>query len=310
MDRQKESVTQRASRLTASFREEYPFAPHVFGTPAGELHYVDEGAGDAPLLCVHGNPTWSFYFRRVVKAFAPMQRVIAVDHLGCGLSDKPQDWSYTLEGHVQNLEALVLALDLRNTTLVLHDWGGAIGMGLATRHPERIGRVILGNTAAFPSPDIPLRIAASRLPWIGPLLLRGFGAFSRAAITQAVERPLSPAAKRGLLAPYGNWHDRIAQWKFVKDIPMSAAHPSFATLDAIEAGLGLLVDKPMAIAWGLRDWCFTPAFLERWLVHFPAAEVLRVEDAGHYLLEDAPEEVLAFYRTFLEAHTRATRAPA
>jgi len=302
MDRPPESFTERASRLTASFRAEYPFAAHGFQSPAGWMNYVDEGVGDEPLVCVHGNPTWSFYFRRVVAELAPSHRVLAIDHLGCGLSDKPQDWSYSLEGHVQNLEALVLALDLTNITLVLHDWGGAIGMGFATRHPERVARIFLGNTAAFPSPHLPLRIAASRLPLLGPLLLRGFGAFSRAAITQAVERPLAPAAKRGLLAPYGSWHDRIAQWKFVKDIPMSPAHPSFATLAGIEAGLERLADKPLGVAWGMRDWCFTPAFLDTWLEHFPHAEVLRVPDAGHYLLEDAPEAVLAFLKHFLAAH--------
>jgi haloalkane dehalogenase len=295
-----ESFTERAEVTVAPFRELYPFAHHGFETPAGWLHYLDEGAGEAPLLCVHGNPTWSFYFRRVVLEFKPTHRVIAVDHLGCGLSDKPQDWRYDLEGHIDNLEALVLALDLTNITLVLHDWGGAIGMGLAVRQPERIGRILLHNTAAFPSPDLPLRIAASRWPVVGPLLLRGLGAFSRAAITQAVERPLAPAVKRGLLAPYGTWHDRIAQWKFVKDIPMSPAHPTFATLASVDAGLAQLADKPMAIAWGKRDWCFTPKYIPRWLERFPAAQLLEVEDAGHYLLEDDPEATLRFFREFLD----------
>lgn len=297
-----ESFTEAAEAIIAPFRELYPFTLHGFQSRAGWMNYVDEGAGDAPILCVHGNPTWSFYFRRVVQEFKGTHRVIAIDHLGCGLSEKPQGWRYDLEGHVDNLEALVLELDLTNITLCLHDWGGAIGMGLAVRQPDRIGRIMLHNTAAFPSPDLPLRIAASRWPLIGPLLLRGFGAFSRAATTQAVERPLSPAVKRGLLAPYGNWHDRIAQWKFVKDIPMTPAHPTYAMLDGIDRGLAGLREKPMAIAWGMRDWCFTPAYIPRWQERFPDAELLRVEDAGHYLLEDAPEATLDFFQGFLEAH--------
>lgn len=305
MESPPESFTQRASEIVGPFRELFPFQPHGFRAPNGWMHYVDEGPqgqDDAPLLCVHGNPTWSFYFRRVVQEFKQDHRVIAVDHLGCGLSDKPQDWGYRLVDHVDNLEALVLALDLSNITLVLHDWGGAIGMGLAVRQPDRIARIVLGNTAAFLSPEIPLRIAASRLPLLGPLLLRGLGAFSRAATSQAVERPLAPAVKRGLLAPYGNWHDRIAQWKFVKDIPMSPAHPTHKTLAAIDAGLTQLSGKPMAIAWGMRDWCFTPAYIQHWLERFPKAKLLEVEDAGHYLLEDEPDATLGFWRRFFEAH--------
>ena len=305
MEHPPESFTEAQEATIAPFRELYPFAQHGFQTGSGWMNYVDEGAGGAPILCVHGNPTWSFYFRKVVQEFKSSHRVIAVDHLGCGLSEKPQDWRYDLEGHVDNLEALVLELDLTNITLCLHDWGGAIGMGLSVRQPERIERTMLHNTAAFLSPDLPLRIAASRLPVLGPLLLRGLGAFSRAAVTQAVERPLAPAVKCGLLAPYGNWHDRIAQWMFVKDIPMTPAHPTYATLAAIDAGLAQLQDKPMAIAWGMRDWCFTPAYIERWLERFPAAELLKIEDAGHYLLEDDPTATLAFFRTFIEAHESA-----
>lgn len=201
------AVRESAARTRAKLGDAYPFESRWFRAPGGWLHYVDEGptspggSAAAPLLCVHGNPTWSFYFRSVVRGFRDTHRVLAVDHVGCGLSEKPQDWSYQLAGHVDNLEALVLELDLTNITLVLHDWGGAIGMGVATRHPERIGRILLGNTAAFFADRLPKRIAASRLPVLGPLLLRGFGAFSQAAVRMAVARPLDPVAKRGLLAP-------------------------------------------------------------------------------------------------------------
>ncbi len=280
---------------------EYPFESRWFQAPAGWLHYVDQGTGSAPMVCVHGNPTWSFYFRRVVESFSTTERVIAVDHLGCGLSEKPQDWSYRLADHVANLEALVLSLDLKNITLVLHDWGGAIGMGFATKHPERIGRIVLGNTAAFQSPRLPWRIAASRLPVLGPLLLRGLGAFSRAATTMAVERPLDPLAKRGLLAPYNSWRNRIAQWMFVKDIPMGPRHPSYAELVRIDKGLASLAQKPMAIVWGMHDWCFTPAYIPEWQARFPHASVYPVESANHYLLEDAPMEAIAIYQRFLRS---------
>ena len=132
-------------------------------------------------------------------------------------------------------------------------------------------------------------------------MLRGLGAFSRAAITQAVARPLDPLAKRGLLAPYRSWHDRIAQWMFVKDIPMKPTHPSWPELTRIDAELTKLADKPMAIVWGMQDWCFDPAYIPEWQQRFPNAQVFPIEAASHYLLEDAPLEALALYRRFLES---------
>lgn len=284
-----------ASRAVAGFREEYPFTPHLFAQPGGLQHYLDEGPEDAPpVLCVHGNPTWSFFYRRVVRALSPTRRVVVPDHLGCGLSEKPASWSYRLQDHIDNLERLVLSLDLERITLVVHDWGGAIGSGFAVRHPERIERLFVMNTAAFPADRIPLRIAACRIPLLGPLMVRGANAFAHAAVHMAVERPavMTPSVRKGYLAPYGSWAERVAIQRFVEDIPMSPDHPSFATLQRIDRGLRSLRGKPVRLAWGMRDWCFTPAFLEMWERRFPLAESLRLEDAGHYLLEDAPERVL------------------
>ena len=119
----------------------YPFQSHFLNLGENNLHYLDEGKGDA-ILMVHGNPTWSFYYRNLVLAFRGHYRCVVPDHLGCGFSDKPQDYNYNLENHIQNLSKLVKFLDLKNITLVVHDWGGAIGMGFATRHPELIKRVV------------------------------------------------------------------------------------------------------------------------------------------------------------------------
>jgi haloalkane dehalogenase len=295
------SPADRARRICRPFRDEYPFQPHFLGTPAGTMHYVDEGPSDAPpILCVHGNPTWSFYYRRVARELAGDRRVLAPDHLGCGLSDKPQDWSYRLSDHVANLERFVLELDLRRITLVVHDWGGAIGCGVAARHPERFERLFLMNTAAFPVARLPLRIAVCKTPILGEFALRGLNAFARAAVTMAVEdvERMTPQVRRGYLAPYDSWRSRIATHRFVRDIPMSPRHASFAVLEAIDAGLVKLRDKPMRIAWGERDWCFTPTFRELWLERFPAAEVLALVHAGHYVLEDAHEQVLPWLSEF------------
>ncbi len=278
----------------------YPFEPHFRDHGGIRQHYVDEGEPDAPpLLMLHGNPTWSFCWRRLIKAFRGGNRVVAPDHVGCGLSDKPQDYDYTLTQHIENLERLVLELDLRRITLVLHDWGGAIGMGFARRHPERIARLFLLNTAAFLSKDIPLRISICRVPVFGALAVRGLNGFARAATRMAVTHPLPPEVKRGYLLPYDSYANRIATLRFVQDIPLSPEHPSFPELEAIDRSLADFRDHPAAIAWGMRDWCFTPAFLEEWQRRL-TAKALVIEDASHYVFEDAPDEVEEVLHAFLK----------
>ncbi len=293
----------RARELTASFRAEYPFEPHFLRFADGvALHYLDEGPRDAPvLLCLHGNPTWSFFFRGLVRGLSASHRVIAPDHVGCGLSDKPQDYPYRLETHVANVERLVEQLGLRDITLVVHDWGGAIGMGFARRHPELVRRLVVLNTAAFRSAAIPLRISVCRLPFLGPLAVRGLGAFSRAALGMALEQRARGAVRRGYLAPHATWRDRVATLAFVRDIPLAAGHPSWDELVRIEASLPEFRDRPMLIVWGERDWCFTPAFRAEWQRRFPDAEVRIAADAGHWVLEDAGERALSWIAEFLAA---------
>ena len=184
----------------------YPWQPKKLAVDGGELSYLDEGPEDAPvMLCVHGNPTWSFYWRALVEHFAGRFRVIVPDHIGCGLSDKPQDWPYQLAGHMGNLCKLVDHLGLKDITLVVHDWGGAIGVGLATERPELFGRFVITNTAAYLSQDIPLSIASCRIPGFGSVAVRGLNGFARAALVRAVCKPLPAAAKDGLLVPYDSW---------------------------------------------------------------------------------------------------------
>jgi len=293
----------------APLRAEYPFAPHFFATEFGALHYVDEGPLDAPsVLCVHGNPTWSFYFRKIVQACSGELRCVAPDHLGCGLSDKPQDWDYTLRGHIDNLTGLIDELDLRDITLVLHDWGGAIGMGAAVRRPERIARIVLLNTAAFPSTRMPWRIRICRFPLLGRVAIQEFNAFAGLATLMAVEQPLAPEVKRGLLAPYDTSENRIAHWKFVQDIPMSPSHRSYATLNEVAAGLDQFRETPTCLVWGEQDWCFSPHFRREWETRMPHAEVHKLQRAGHYVLEDAPREVLDHLSDFIERHPIAQRS--
>ena len=173
----------------------YPFANHYLNRSGLRYHYLDEGQGE-PLVMLHGNPTWSFYYRNLVLGLRDAYRTIVPDHIGCGLSDKPDDsrYEYSLRQRVADLEALLDHLELRdNLTLVLHDWGGMIGMAFAHRHPERIKRLVILNTAAFPcrrASVCRLRCGWCRTPLIGPLLVRGLNAFSRGAIRYCVRKPL------------------------------------------------------------------------------------------------------------------------
>jgi haloalkane dehalogenase len=296
----------------AGVAEEYQFASHFLDFGGLKYHYLDEvphsprTSPAGPLLFVHGNPTWSFAWRNLIRGLSGDRRCVAVDHIGCGLSDKPQDYAYTLAQHVNNLVRLIEALDLQNITLVGHDWGGCIGMGAAVRQPHRFRRFVLMNTAAFRSTQIPLRIALCRIPVLGPLGVRGLNLFSRAALWMAVSdrRRMSLVARRGYLAPYNSWANRIAVLRFVEDIPLRPSHPSYPTLTSIEEGLAQFADRPMLLVWGMRDWCFTPAFLDEWVRRFPDAEVQRLERASHYLFEDEPDAVLACLRNFLDRHER------
>lgn len=294
------TLEQRARAAVHDFAREFPFQPHFLEVDGGSLHYLDEGPRDGEvLLFLHGNPTWSFLWRNLVRELSKRYRCIAPDHIGCGLSDKPQDWGYRLAQHAANVERLADHLGLERITLVVHDWGGAIGFGLAAKRPTRIARAVVMNTAAFTGLRAPLRIRACRIPLFGTLAVRGFNAFARAATFMATERGLAPLAKTGLLAPYSNWRDRIATLRFVEDIPLSADHPSHATLLEIERGLERLRELPLCLIWGERDWCFTPDFRREWERRFPAAESHKVEDAGHWVTEDAPGPVLEWISSFL-----------
>lgn len=288
-------------------KQEYTFEPKVFrGTTGGHaMSYLDQGAPDAPvMLMVHGNPTWSFYYRRLVRAFEGTHRCVAPDHVGMGLSERPAAGTYDfhLASRVADLEALVLALDLRDITLVVHDWGGAIGMGVAVRHPERFKRFVIFNTAAFRSERIPFSIDICRIPGFGALSVRGLNAFARVAQVRAIadRARLDGAVGEGYLAPYDSWHNREAILRFVEDIPMDSNHPSWLALGAVDDGIKQFKDHPMLIVWGLQDFCFDKSFLHEWQRRFPDAEVHALPDASHYVVEDAHERIIPWMQAFIE----------
>lgn len=270
-------------------RKLYPFSPRRFQTGRGEMSYLDEGAGDEVVLMVHGNPTWSFYYRRLVLGLREGIRCIVPDHLGCGLSAKPQDFDYTLGEHIRNLGGLVDRLDLRRVHLVVHDWGGPIGLGTMLPRFERLASVTILNTAAFADTRIPWRIRVCRVPGLGELIVRGCNGFAWPATWMAVARPLSDAVKRGYVWPYDSWANRIATHRFVTDIPMSPDSPSGRALAAIESRLSLLGQRPVQVIWGGRDFCFDRHYFDRWRKLLPTASCEYLESVGHYVAEEAAE---------------------
>lgn len=285
------------------WRRLYPFESQYLSVDGHHYHYLDEGRGE-PLLMVHGNPTWSFYWRHLVTALRNRYRVIVPDHIGCGLSDKPADYPYVLSRHIENLRRLVEELDLQRVTLFGHDWGGAIGLGTATRVPDRFARLVLFNTAAFRSTQIPRRIQICRTPVLGRLAVQGFNGFARAALLMATnhrERFTEPV-RSGYIAPYDTWANRIATYQFVADIPLKPGHRSYETLLEVENGLQQLRHLPTQLIWGMQDWCFTPDFLRRMREFFPGAETHRIDDAGHYVVEDAHERIVPLVESFLDRH--------
>ncbi len=287
------------------WRPLYPFPSHRVTIGGHGYHFIDEGQGPV-LLMVHGNPTWSFYWRNIVLGLRDRFRCIAVDHIGCGLSDKPgiAKYGYRLADRVSDLNRFIEALDLRDITLVAHDWGGGIGMGAAVAAPERFRRFLLMNTAAFRAPRCPWRIRACRIPGFGPLAVQGLNMFVRAALHSTVHKPerMTREVRSGFAAPYGSWRAREAVLRFVLDIPMRASHPSYQTLLDIEAGLAQFRQHPVCLIWGMHDWCFTPQFLDKFLEFLPQAEVHRLPEAAHYVVEDAHEEIVPLMVDFLARH--------
>lgn len=291
-----------------AFEDIYPFPPNYLKTTGGHsYHYLDEGEGE-PMLMVHGNPTWSFYYRNLASHFSKTHRVVVPDHIGCGLSDKPQDYEYRLEGHIQNLEKLVLELDLKDITLVVHDWGGPIGLGFAGRHPERIKRVVILNTAGFMLLKFPWYLKVLGSKGIGEFLVRGLNLFLRVSSLFGSGKfaGISGEIKKGFFYPYDSWKNRIAIHRFIHDIPFSKSHPTRKTVEDVGSSLLKLNDKPIQVHWGMKDPVFNIHYLKQFKKEFPNAEYNEYKDAGHFVLEDKTDEIIEAMTKFVETQDFAS----
>lgn len=279
-------------------RAEYPFASRFFAAPAGRMHYIDEGSGP-PVVMIHGNPTWSFLYRNLIKRLRIAYRCVAMDHLGFGLSDKPPGWSYLPEDHAANLTGFIEGLGLRQITLVVQDWGGPIGLSYAVEHPENIARLVILNTWAWPVDRDLYYIAFSGIMGgpIGRVLIRRFNFFAWSVLRESFgdKRKLSREAHRHYMRHLATPADRAGCHIFPGQIVGSSAW-----LGRLWGQMGALEQVPKLIVWGMKDIAFRPKELRRWQERFPAARTVELATAGHYVQEESPDELAAAVLPFLQ----------
>ncbi|GJM10829.1 MAG: alpha/beta hydrolase [Lysobacteraceae bacterium] len=288
--------------------ELYPFKGTYLDIEGHRLHVLDEGKG-TPVVMVHGNPSWSFYYRNLVTALRDKHRVIVPDHIGCGLSEKPaaNAYPYTLQRRVADFGQTIDQLDVGDDiTLVVHDWGGMIGMAWAVENAHRVKRIVVLNTAAFPLPEskkFPATLGLVRNSVIGAWLVLHFNAFSRGATRMAVTRKAMPKDIRdAYCAPYNSPANRIATLRFVQDIPLAEDDPGWSIVENTANKLQQFAQTPVLICWGAKDFVFDDHFLDKWQQYWPHAAVHRYADCGHYILEDASDEVITEIQQFLINH--------
>ena len=289
-----------------TFDGTFPFTPHYFDNNAFQMHYVDEGSGE-PIVLVHGDPTWGYLYRNFIHALARHQRCIVPDHMGMGKSGIPQEqYPYRLQHHIANFENLLLHLDLHDVTLVLHDWGGPVGLGFATRHPERVKRLVLMNTWAFapwPGGPFPRLLEIIRSARGEKFVLEKNGYLEPALLgtTFHIEN-LTQEVMDAYRAPFPTPASRLALLCWSRDIPVSEADPSYAEMKRIERGLSRFLDTPTLLVWGMRDPVLSEPVLRTWQSIYPRAITYEIEDASHFLQEDAPARIVNCIGEFLEAN--------
>jgi haloalkane dehalogenase len=270
----------------------YPFESRFAEVGGAHVHYIDEGAGP-PLLLMHGNPTWSFLYRDVVRALSDGFRCIAVDYPGFGLSSAPGGYGFTPAEHAGVLEQLVVTLDLRDVTMMVQDWGGPIGFSVATRHPERFSGFVIGNTWAWPKSDLATQ-AFSRLLGgpIGKRLILNRNFFVEKALPGGVNlQKLAPEVMDAYRGPFPTPRSRVPTWVFPREI--LGSRPFLA---GVERGLPKLRDRSALIVWPTKDVAFKERERRRWEQVFPGHRTVLLEGAGHYIQEDAPEQIVAAIR--------------
>ena len=255
------------------------------------VHYVDEGDGP-PLLMLHGNPTWSFLYRELIRGLRDRYRCIALDYPGFGLSAASSSYGYTPAEHARTLERFVEHLDLTETTLMVQDWGGPIGMAVATRHPDRFLAFVVGNTWTWPTSDLSIQVFARILGGpIGGLLIARRNFFVETILARSTASPLPPEVIDHYRRPFPTPASRRPMHVFPSQI--LASRPWLAE---IERDLHMLRDRPALIVWPTKGIAFKDADRARWEQIFPDHDTVMLEGADHYIQEDAPQEIVGAIR--------------
>ncbi|MDQ6659696.1 MAG: alpha/beta fold hydrolase, partial [Chloroflexota bacterium] len=289
-----------------TFEGTFPFAPHYHSIDGCSIHFVDKGEGE-PLVMLHGDPTWGYLYRNFIPSLSQHYRCVVPDHMGMGKSDIPQNRQlYKLHQHIANLEALLLHLDLRDITLVLHDWGGPVGLGFATRHPQRVKRLVLLNTWAFapwPTNSFPRLVEIIRSEKGENFVLRRNGYLEPALLgTTHYTENLTQTVMEAYRAPFPTPESRIALLCWSRDIPVQETDSSYAEMKRIEQGLSQFAETPILLIWGMKDPVLPPSVLHLWQNLYPHATTYEIEDASHFLQEDASKRIVSHIQQFLEAN--------
>ena len=296
-----------------TFDGTWPFKAHYTDAPGFKMHYVDEGEGRETLLLLHGEPTWGYLFRQQIPVWSEHARVIAPDHMGFGKSAAPEDRTYWLQDHIDNLEAFVLDLDLSDLTLVMHDFGGPVGMGLAARHPGRIRRIVSVNgPTPFGQPDLVERVAANVAvsPWFQWILQAEEKGIIEGVLGHLDYNILSTLKLNGFERNEIITDTWLAAYRAPFPTPAHAAGAigwakGFATgahqFEVPEpAAKAAVLNKPALAIWGAEDRTLhAKHFLPLFCQLFPTAPIHRLPGAGHYSPEDAPQEVAQLVTDFL-----------
>lgn len=292
---------------------DYPFDPQRFAVRPGiMMSYLDEGPRDGEVVVMlHGNPSWSFYWRHLVTGLSERYRCIVPDHVGMGLSDKPDDasdasprYAYTLQSRVDDLDALLRHLGVDGpVTLAVHDWGGMIGFGWALSHSAQVKRLVILNTAAFPLPaakEMPWRLSMGRDSKFGGWLIRRFNLFARGAASMGTKRRLPADVRAAYSTVYDGWDNAISTLRFMQDIPLREGDPAWPLVAESGRRLHEFADRPAFLGWGLGDFVFDKHFLQGFTAALPDADVHAFDDAGHYVLEEKHEVLVPAIRNFLD----------
>lgn len=275
---------------------EYPFTSRYYIINGQRLHYIDEGNGDA-ILFVHGTPSWSFDFRHLIKHFSQTHRCIAIDHIGFGLSDKPKDYDYSTINHSRTLEQFVLAKHLNHITLVVHDFGGPIGLNLAIHHSEKIKRIVVFNSWLWSSQHDPDYIKLSKVlrsPLL-PFLYKYLNFSPRFILPSSFgDKKISKPILEQYTSPFANKNERNGALAFANSLLNDQEW-----FEALWNQKHKIANKPVQFIWGMKDPMIKSHYLRKFESCFINSSTCELSSCGHFPQEECPEEVIECLQQFL-----------